>query len=117
MMKPKINLTDESLARVVRDFEHHDSIVPYSAHEVHGPLSLDSSLMLFARLQRAAGNQISEGNSTLSRYIIWAETVRGIILHAIEDTAFDSDTRRNLIKAANSLAAFCTIQDRIDSST
>jgi hypothetical protein len=117
IMKPKTNFTEESLARVVREFENQDSIVPYLAHEVHAPLSLDSSSMLFARLQRAAGNQISEGSSTLSRYVIWAETVRGIILHAIDDIPSDSDTRRNLTKAANSLAAFCTIQEKIDFST
>ena len=40
--------------------------------------------MLQPRLERAAMNQLTDGDATLSRYAIWAETVRGIVLDALE---------------------------------
>ena len=116
-MKSKNKLDYDSMLRISQAFDTDERLVPFSALEVSRSLPLKHSLMLAARLERAAGNQLSDGDATVSRYAIWAETVRGIILDAIEclDTLPEhSDKRRNLIKAANSLAAFSSIQSELD---
>ena len=116
-MKPNTKLTPNSITKIIRKFDTGDLVIPFDAQEVSSPLSLEASIMLFGRLERAAGNQITEGAATVSRYSIWAETVRGIILDAInslDESPRNMDTKRNLTKAANSLAAFSTIQNRID---
>ena len=58
-------------------------------------------------------NQITGGDATLSRYAIWAETVRSVVLHAVEQAEEGSDAKLNLIRAANSLAAFAVIQQQL----
>jgi len=71
---------------------------------------------LFPRLERAAMNQIYEGDATISRYALWAETVRDYILYA--SSLFeegDTDGGKDLIiRAANSLSAFYEIQSCFD---
>lgn len=112
---PKIDYT--SISRIVGEFAADDRVVPFTGMEVNGPLPLELSIMLSARLERAAGNQLSDGEATVSRYAIWAETIRGIILDAIDkvdEVAPTSNTKRNLVRAANSLAAFSTIQQLLD---
>lgn len=105
------------MSRTIRDFDTDERLVPFLAMEVQEALPLDVSFMLFARLERAAGNQLSDGEATVARYAIWAETVRGIILAAIDSIGASpehSPTKRNLTKAASSLAAFPTIQSRLN---
>ena len=87
-------------------------VIPLDGQEIRGSLSLESSIMLHARLERAAMNQITGGEATLSRDAIWAETVRGVVLDALEKADADADTKRNLMRAANSLAAFAAIQSQ-----
>ncbi len=116
-MKSKPKLDHEDMSRIIQDFDTEERLVPFSAMEVQDALPLDISFMLSARLERAAGNQLSDGEATVSRYAIWAETVRGIILDAINsvgESPRHSATKRNLTKAANSLAAFSTIQSKLD---
>lgn len=116
-MKRKARLTEESMLQIVENFSTEERVVPFTGREVSHALPLELSLGLFGRLARAATDQLCGDPATLSRYTIWAETVRGIILDAIEslDRSRQNDSvRRNLIRAANSLAAFATIEDRID---
>jgi|688.fasta_scaffold221014_2 hypothetical protein len=116
-MKSERKLDEETMSRIIRDFDMDGRLVPFSAMEVREALPLDNSFGLSGRLERAALNQLSDGEATVTRYAIWAETVRGIILDAIDSIGASpeySSTKRNLTKAANSLAAFSTIQSRLD---
>ena len=106
----KTPLDSQALESIIRRFDSDERIVPLASREVSNALSLENSIMLHSRLERAAMNQITEGEATLSRYAIWAETLRGIVLDAAEKSRADVDTRRNLMRAANSLAAFSAIQ-------
>ena len=71
---------------------------------------------LWPRFSRSAGNQISEGPAALSRYAIWANIVRDNIISGME--AMESGDREmgryHLIRAANSLSAFCDVQAHFD---
>lgn len=71
------------------------------------------TMMLFARLERAALNQFDDGESTVSRYAIWANTVRDYIRAAM--SAPDDERQRLLTHASNSLSAFSEIQSLFDS--
>lgn len=68
--------------------------------------------MLFPRLRRAALNQCGSGSSTLSRYAIWANTVRDHIDEALRlaDRGNKAEAERLLLLAHNSLSAFSEIQ-------
>jgi hypothetical protein len=71
---------------------------------------------LSGRLYRAALNQLSEGEATVSRYGIWANTVGYNIRQA--DAEIESgnmtEARRLLRRAANSLSAFAELQAHFD---
>jgi hypothetical protein len=71
---------------------------------------------LTPRLERAAGNQLSQGEATISRYGIWANTVRDNIRQAEQEmTKGDTnEARRLMIRAANSLSAFSELQAHFD---
>jgi hypothetical protein len=73
--------------------------------------------MIYPRLHRAAINQLEDGSATLARYGIWASTMRGILLQAMEELkANDSDSARERITyVINSLGAFIDIQAALDS--
>jgi hypothetical protein len=116
-MKSKTKLSEAELIRIIQTFDNDESLVPYTAMEVREALPLQDSTMLSARLERAALNQLAEVEATVSRYAIWAETVRGIVLDAlisVGESPQHEATKRNLTKAANSLAAFSTVQSRLD---
>jgi hypothetical protein len=70
---------------------------------------------LMARLRRAGHNQVDGGESTLSRYAIWANCVRDHIAVALEKMDEDRDEAERLLRAAhNSLSAFSEIQVLFD---
>jgi hypothetical protein len=71
---------------------------------------------LSARLRRAALNQTCDGDATVSRYGIWANTVRDNIREADNQIAAGSiaEARRLLRRAANSLSAFAELQGKFD---
>lgn len=72
---------------------------------------------LFPRLEGAALDKIASGDSTYSRYAIWANTVRDTIIEAIKlinENANNKEVRPLLIKAANSPSAFSEIQAILD---
>lgn len=78
---------------------------------------LDGGLdLLSARLRRAALNQTCDGDATVSRYGIWANTVRDNIREADNQIAAGSiaEARRLLRRAANSLSAFAELQGKFD---
>lgn len=71
---------------------------------------------LWGRFERALSNQVEGGDATVSRYAIWANTVRGNILEGIQ-LAENGDFERakhHFIRAANSLAAFSEAQSLFD---
>jgi hypothetical protein len=71
---------------------------------------------LSGRLHRAALNQLCEGEATVSRYGIWANTVRDNIRQA--DVEIENgniiEAHRLLRRAANSLSAFAELQAQFD---
>jgi hypothetical protein len=72
---------------------------------------------LFPRLGRAALNQLEEGPAMVSRYAIWANTVRDTIIECIRELGDNPDNReaiKKLVWAANSLSAFADIQKLMD---
>jgi hypothetical protein len=71
---------------------------------------------LFPRLMRAALNQCSDGDATISRYAIWADTVGDHISDAMHlmEKGEKEDCKRLLIAAYNSLGAFSAIQMQLD---
>lgn len=73
--------------------------------------------MLFGRLERAVVNQVENGESTVSRYAIWANTVRDHVSTAMQllDGGGNRDEAiRLLTHAHNSLSAFSEVQRRFD---
>ena len=71
---------------------------------------------LFPRLERAAMNQDDDGEATLSRYAIWANTVRDRIAYAIKlmEQGEIEESKRILTGSHNSLSAFSEIQALYD---
>lgn len=72
---------------------------------------------LSGRLARAAINQRENGVATISRYAIWAETVRDNVIEAINLSKSGDNEKADifLTKVANSLSAFSEIQKTFDS--
>lgn len=71
---------------------------------------------LWGRFERALGNQVEGGDATVSRYAIWANTVRDNILEGMklaEDGNFER-ANHHFVRAANSLAAFSEAQSFFD---
>ena len=71
---------------------------------------------LWGRFERAASNQMNDGEATLSRYAIWANTVRDNIIEALHHLDGDNteEARILLTRAANSLSAFSEVQAYFD---
>jgi hypothetical protein len=71
---------------------------------------------LQGRLHRAAVNQMSKGEATVSRYAIWANTVRDNIRQADKEIRNNNliEAHRLLRRAANSLSAFSELQAHFD---
>ena len=110
-------LPESQLEAIFERYNETDRVVPIDAKQVADPLPFDLSFMASGRLARASMNQSEGGDATISRYQIWAETIRGILLSSLEEIESgrpDEDTVRNLRRAINSLGAFCTIQDEVE---
>lgn len=107
-MKEKENI----IFKILEDYSS-DKALKISTSYTDGGLE-----SLFPRLERAVLDQIASGDSTYSRYAIWANTVRDTIIEAIKlinENANLKEVRPLLIRAANSLSAFSEIQALIDS--
>lgn len=73
--------------------------------------------LLMPRLGRAALNQCENGEAVFSRYAIWANTARDMIIEAtkkIEQGRSEREIRPLLIEVANALSAFSDIQALFD---
>jgi ADP-ribosylglycohydrolase len=95
-----------------------DKIVElYDKDELVGPDDLVADqLYLWPRFIRAVGNQDGNGPATVSRYAIWANTVKGFIVEAKKLIREDMsrDAEKLLVQAANSLSAFSEVQAYFD---
>ncbi|MEI7639121.1 MAG: hypothetical protein WCJ37_17555 [Syntrophus sp. (in: bacteria)] len=103
-------MTEQEMEKIIERFDTDREFLISQAF-------LDGGLgPLSGRLCRAALNQISEGAATVSRYGIWANTVRDNIRQAdveIENGNL-TEARRLLRRAANSLSAFAELQAHFD---
>lgn len=106
-----MKMSETKISNIVAEFDTDQEFVVSRAY-ADGDID-----PLAGRLLRAATNQI-EGlkGATLSRYAIWANTVRDNIMQA--DSEFENGNldaaRRLLRRAANSLSAFSEIQAHFD---
>ncbi|MEW6655175.1 MAG: hypothetical protein AB1394_17135 [Bacteroidota bacterium] len=67
---------------------------------------------LWPRFERAVMNQLESNPNSISRYAIWANTVRDNILESIKFAKEGNTDKSNvfLTKAINSLSAFAEVQ-------
>jgi hypothetical protein len=104
-------MTEEEMEKIIHKFDS-DSEFRISKAFLDGGID-----PLFGRLHRAAFNQnCGGGDATISRYGIWANTVRDNIRQA--DVEIESgniaEARRLMRRAANSLSAFSELQAHFD---
>ena len=98
--------------------EHYctlERVAPSKAYGDGGD-SLDIG-RLRSRLMRGAGNVAHGDPAMFSRYGIWANTLKDLVLRALRDVerdAPDGETVQRLQLVANSLSAFCDIQTLFD---
>lgn len=102
--------TEDAVQRIVDAF-NCDTEVRIS--EAYADGGIDP---LFPRLSRAAINQVGGEAATISRYAIWANTVRDNLIEALSkmDSHNSEDARRLITRAVNALSAFAEIQALID---
>jgi len=74
---------------------------------------------LWSRLERAVINQIEDGAATVSRYGVWANTVRDNIIEAISlsESGKPDEANALLVRAANSMSAFAEVQGLINENS
>jgi hypothetical protein len=103
-------MTEEEMNRVIDRFDTDREFIISEAFSDGGT---DSP---FPRLHRAALNQLCQGDATVSRYGIWANTVRDSIRQAEQEMTKGNlrEARRLMRQAANSLSAFSELQARFD---
>lgn len=103
-------MTEEKMNAIIERFDTDREFRASVAFLDGGPDQLS------ARLHRAALNQLCEGEATVSRYAIWANTVRDNIRAADAEIVNGniSEAHRLLHRAANSLSAFAEIQSHFD---
>lgn len=99
-------LTFDEVEAVTQRFARSERIVPCSSPEPCEPPSFDG---LFDRLARAAGNEDENSVEGMFRYLLWARSLRGLIISVVEDDLKGDDAKQALIHAANSLGAFSEI--------
>ncbi|HIP50287.1 MAG TPA: hypothetical protein EYG99_02445 [Candidatus Pacebacteria bacterium] len=90
-----------------------DIITKYNTAKVSNIAETD---YLWPRFERAALNQITDGSATVSRYGIWADTVKGHAIMAKEniEKMENRDAIEHLTKVINSLSAFSELQEELD---
>ena len=71
---------------------------------------------VWPRFHRAALNQMSEGEATVSRYAIWANTVRdnAHLAHKLIDEGKNDEAKSLIVRVINSLSAFSDVQRKMD---
>jgi len=105
----KDSLSEEALQRIIDRFSQERLVIS----DAYGDGGRDP---LWPRFERAALNQISSGDAALSRYAIWANTVRDNIIEGLEliESGKSAEAKRLLTRAANSLSAFSEVQAYFD---
>lgn len=103
-------MAEEELVQIIEYFEA-DREFRVSKAVLDGGLD-----PLFPRLLRAALNQLCDGKATVSRYGIWANTVRDNIRQADKEMSDGNieEAHRLMCRAANSLSAFPELQAHFD---
>jgi hypothetical protein len=76
---------------------------------VYGDGGTDSP---WPRFERAVTNQACDGDATLSRYAIWANTVRDNLVQALAEIKNNDAEKAEvlIIRSINSLSAFSEVQ-------
>ena len=108
-MESRASDLEQSIDQIIERFDNDERLLRSDAYGEGG------IHLLMGRLGRAALNQVDDGEATLSRYAIWANTVRDHIAEA--NRLMDSDrgqAQRLLRHAHNSLSAFAEIQALFD---
>lgn len=101
----------EQIREVIQSYQNSLSLKVSEAYP-DGGLEL-----LFPRLERAAMNQAGGGDADVSRYAIWANTMRDTIVACIRELGGDAENReviKKLVQVANALSAFSDIQALLD---
>lgn len=105
----KSKLTERNLSEITRRYDQNELVVS----QAYGDGGVDP---LWARFERSVINQMGYGEATVSRYAIWANTVRDNIIEgmAAMEEGDQARARHHLIRAANSLSAFSDVQAYFD---
>jgi len=108
-MEDKLPLTDRLLDEIVKTYSEERPI----KSDAYPDGGCDP---LWPRFERAVSNQSCDGTATLSRYAIWANTVRDNIIEGLKlvDSGDAEQARYHLTRAANSLSAFSEVQRHLD---
>ena len=71
------------------------------------------------RFHRAVLNQMSDGEATITRYAIWANTVRdnAHLAYKMINEGKSEDAKSHLVRVINSLSAFSDVQKGMDDFT
>ncbi len=102
-------LSDEMLNQIIQKYSR-------AKLEVSRAYGDGGAEPLWPRFERAVFNQMDGGDATLSRYAIWANTVRDNIIKAlalIEEGRVE-EAKPLLTRAANALSAFSDVQAYFD---
>lgn len=104
-----IELTEDILNNILAHYSE-DKLHKSSAYSDGGVEGINP------RFNRAVTNQMGKGDATLSRYAIWANTVRDNIIEGINqvDNNNPDESKKYLIRAANALSAFSDVQAYFD---
>jgi hypothetical protein len=103
------HMTEDELNAIIRQYD----VNQIKLSDAYGDDWLD---YLWPRFHRAAINQIEDGEVTLSRYAIWADTVRdnAQLAHKLIDEDKLEEAKLLLIRVINSLSAFSDVQRKMD---
>jgi len=105
----------ERLHTICERYRTLEKVEPSTAYQ-DGGSSLDPG-RLSGRLARGAGNVAHGDPALFSRYGIWANTLKDLVLRALRDVERnvpDGETVQRLQLVSNSLSAFCDIQTLFD---
>lgn len=111
MKKKSSKPSCDDLQALLRKFDSDQELRVSHAYEDGG------LTMLFGRLERAVVNQVENGEATVPRYAIWANTVRDHIsaaMRLLDGGGNKDEAIRLLTHAHNSLSAFSEVQKKFD---
>jgi len=112
------NDRDNEECHLTAGFDIDQVIEFYSKDDLIGPDDLVADrVYLWPRFKRAVVNQNGNGSATVSRYALWADTVKGFIVEArkLIRNGSSREAEKLLIQSINSLSAFSHVQSYLDS--